>query len=120
MTDQYIDPEILQAKLNLETAQIPWRELQRFFASGTAISVAAELDLMQVASVIAQDNATQLKAWMDRWSCWLTTDGERFRISVQGTPVVLVVAQADPDMSVGRPLIDSVRLSCEYMGMCLW
>jgi hypothetical protein len=74
MTDHYIDPEILQAKLNLETAQIPWRELQRFFASGTAISVAAELDLMQVASVIAQDNATQLKAWMESGQVDAVTD----------------------------------------------
>jgi hypothetical protein len=74
MTDQYIDPEILQAKLNLETAQIPWKELQRFFASGTAICVAAELDLTQVASVIAQDNATQLKAWMESGQVDAVTD----------------------------------------------
>ena len=64
MTDNSIDPDILQTKLNQETAQIPWRELQRFFASGTAICVAGELDLTEVAGHIAQDNAAQIKQWM--------------------------------------------------------
>jgi hypothetical protein len=57
--------ELLATKINLETAQIAWRELQRFFASGNAIAVAIELDLTEVAGTIAQDNAAQLKIWMD-------------------------------------------------------
>lgn len=55
----------LEQKLNLETAQIPWHELQRYFASGNAIFVDASLDLIQVATQISQDNATQIKSWMD-------------------------------------------------------
>ncbi|MDO3386815.1 DUF2288 domain-containing protein [Gilvimarinus sp. SDUM040013] len=58
------DNELLQAKVNLETAQIPWRELQRFFASGNAIFVAPELDLTQVATEMARDNAAQIQHWM--------------------------------------------------------
>lgn len=57
--------ELLTAKINLETAQIAWRELQRFFASGNAIAVDTTLDLTTVGGVIAQDNAAQLKAWME-------------------------------------------------------
>lgn len=57
--------DLLATKINLETAQISWRELQRFFAGGHAISVASDLDLTQVASTVAQDNAAQLKTWMD-------------------------------------------------------
>lgn len=57
--------EFLQTKINFETGQIRWQELQRFFASGTAIAVDASLNLTEVGRVIAQDNAAQLKQWMD-------------------------------------------------------
>jgi hypothetical protein len=55
----------LEQQINLETAQIKWRELQRFFASGNAIAVDLSLDLTYVAAQIAADNAAQLKSWMD-------------------------------------------------------
>ncbi len=55
----------LASELVLETAQIHWHELQRFFASGNAIAVDASLDLIYVATQITQDNATQIKAWME-------------------------------------------------------
>ncbi len=53
------------SELVLETAKISWHELQRFFASGNAIAVDASLDLIHVATQITQDNATQVKIWMD-------------------------------------------------------
>ncbi len=65
MTNSNLEPQHLNHKLNQETAQIHWNELQRFFAGGHAISVHAELDLTEVATQIAQDNATQIKLWMD-------------------------------------------------------
>lgn len=55
----------LEQQINLETAQIRWHELQRFFASGSAIAVDASLDLTQVAAQIATNNAAQIKEWMD-------------------------------------------------------
>ena len=55
----------LASELVLETAQIRWHELQRFFASGNAIAVDTSLDLIQVATEITKDNAAQVKAWMD-------------------------------------------------------
>jgi len=55
----------LEEHINLETAQIRWHELQRFFASGNAIAVDASLDLTQVAAHIVTDNASQIKSWMD-------------------------------------------------------
>jgi hypothetical protein len=55
----------IEQQINLETAQIHWHELQRFFASGNAIAVDASLDLTQVAAQIVADNAPQIKAWMD-------------------------------------------------------
>lgn len=64
MTNSTIEPQHLNDRLNQETAQIHWSELQRFFASGHAIMVDAQLNLTDVAAQIAQDNAAQIKLWM--------------------------------------------------------
>lgn len=58
------EDELLRAKLNLETAQISWRELQRFFAMGTAIAVSPGLDLVEVAFHVTRDNAPQAERWL--------------------------------------------------------
>lgn len=55
----------IASELVLETAQIHWNELQRFFASGNAIAVDESLDLIHVATEIIKDNAVQIKQWMD-------------------------------------------------------
>lgn len=63
MSEQLIALE--KAKVNLETSQIAWRELQRFFAAGLAISVAAELDLVEVAFQFSADNKTLVEQWLN-------------------------------------------------------
>lgn len=55
----------IEQQINLETAQIHWHELQRFFASGNAIAVDSTLDLTHVAAQIVADDAAQIKIWMD-------------------------------------------------------
>ncbi len=58
------DPDLLlRAKLEGETAKMPWRELQRFFANGTAIYVAPALDLVEVAAQMSVNNEAQISAW---------------------------------------------------------
>ena len=54
----------LRDKLNQETARIPWAELQRHFAHGDVLVVSPELDLIDVAVVIARDDAETIKPWM--------------------------------------------------------
>ena len=53
-----------RAKLNRETSKIAWKELQRFFASGAALFVADDLDLVEVALELSRDNAGQIRKWM--------------------------------------------------------
>ncbi|MHB1590378.1 MAG: DUF2288 family protein, partial [Sulfuricella sp.] len=48
--------DILRAELNRETARIAWKELLRFFAAGTVIAVSQDLDLIEVAIQISNDN----------------------------------------------------------------
>lgn len=56
--------DITKANLNQETSLIAWSELQRFFATGQAIYVASELDLVDVALQVSKNNTEQVQAWM--------------------------------------------------------
>ena len=55
--------EIFRAKINLETSKIAWKELQRFFAGGKALLVSADLDLVEVAFQMSEDNVEQIRQW---------------------------------------------------------
>ena len=91
-------PDVEKAKLNLETAQIAWTELQRFFAQGAVIWVASSLDLIEVAYRIADDDSAAIKMWMknskvapvsdEQAKTWLAND--RILWSVVVRPLVLV------------------------------
>ena len=93
------DPqEILRAKVNLETSRIAWKELQRFFASGAAIFVSDDLDLVEVAFQFAQDNKAQVERWLltdkagkvsdEQARIWLEADATVWAVVV--SPWVLV------------------------------
>ena len=57
---------LLRDEIHSETSTIAWSELQRFFASGKAIHVADDLDLVEVALQVANDNSILVSEWMDR------------------------------------------------------
>lgn len=54
----------LRTKINMETARLPWSELQRHFAQGTVIYVSEELDLVDVAVRISHDDKDNIARWM--------------------------------------------------------
>jgi hypothetical protein len=56
--------DLLRAKLNLETSQMPWKELLRYFAAGTVIAVSNDLDLVDVAARISNDDKASVAQWM--------------------------------------------------------
>jgi hypothetical protein len=58
------DREILRAKLNLETAQLAWSELERHFARGDVVRVAVGVDLIDAALLIAENDAAEAQAWL--------------------------------------------------------
>ena len=62
--DQQNENEALRAKLNGETARMPWQELLRYFAGGTVIAVSDELDLVDVALRITQDDKAAVAQWL--------------------------------------------------------
>ena len=95
--------KIQKAKLNLETAQVAWTELQRFFAQGSVIWVDASLDMVEVAHSIAQDDSETIRAWMeknllaqvrdDQAKRWLSEDTWLWSVVVR--PLILVQQIAD-------------------------
>jgi hypothetical protein len=54
----------LHAKINSETARLPWGELQRHFALGSVVFVSPELDLIDVAVRISHDDKERIASWM--------------------------------------------------------
>jgi len=66
----------LRQQLNLETAQIDWHSLQRFFAAGNVLWVSDQLDLINVAQQVAKDNPTQVKIWLDQQDIAPVTDNQ--------------------------------------------
>lgn len=74
-------------KIIQETALIPWQELQRFFASGQAIEVSKDIDLIYVAKQFSDDNATVIKTWMDKGDVKPVSDESAAHWFEMNTPV---------------------------------
>jgi hypothetical protein len=96
--------ELLHRKLNMETAPLPWAELQRHFAAGNLIVVDKDLDLIQVAACIANDNKPAVKEWMlanqllkvsdAQAQAWLAQDAVLWAVVVK--PFILVQEKKSP------------------------
>ncbi|WP_166266732.1 DUF2288 domain-containing protein [Marinobacter caseinilyticus] len=54
----------LKSRLNLETSQIGWRDLQTYYARGHVVRVSPELDLLDVAAELTADNKARFEQWM--------------------------------------------------------
>jgi hypothetical protein len=93
---------LLRAKLNMETSRMPWQELQRYFAAGMVIAVSDELDLVEVAVRIANDDKASVAQWMAenrigrvsnvQASAWLDANAALWTVVVK--PWILVQMRA--------------------------
>ena len=57
--------EDLRVRLNAETGKIHWTELQRHFARGVLVSVASDLDLVDVAVRVVEDDKQAIEGWIE-------------------------------------------------------
>ena len=100
----------LRTELNLQTAQLRWSELERWFASGGVISVANELDLIDVGARIAADDKEAVQSWMtagllgrvtdEKAAVWLSQNTLLWTVVVK--PWILV--QQSRTMPAGLPV----------------
>ncbi|NOZ37316.1 MAG: DUF2288 domain-containing protein [Gammaproteobacteria bacterium] len=64
-TTNELNREQLQQKLNLESGQIDWSELQRHFARGAVIAVSPALDLVETAVKFSEDDrSSTIEVWL--------------------------------------------------------
>ncbi|MGB0237737.1 MAG: DUF2288 domain-containing protein [Cycloclasticus sp.] len=50
--------------LHAETAKIDWKDLERFFARGHLLRVSSDLDLVDTAVEMANDNKAVIEQWV--------------------------------------------------------
>jgi hypothetical protein len=96
---------LLYAKLNQETARLPWTELQRHYAGGSVIAVSDTLDLIEVAARIAVDDKDIVAQWLadgrvaratdEQAQAWLEADMSLWAVVVK--PWVLVQQRKETD-----------------------
>ncbi len=71
--------DVLKARLNTETARIGWSEIQRFFAKGQVFIVAPELDLIDTAARMIQDEKGSVEQWLKQKYIVQATTGDARR-----------------------------------------
>jgi hypothetical protein len=81
----------LIARLNGETAKIEWDQLQKHYASGSVLAIAAGFDLIKVAIALHQDDTAQIKQWLAEESVKQVTDSQAQRWYQQNTLVWALV-----------------------------
>ncbi|MCK9529232.1 MAG: DUF2288 domain-containing protein [Gammaproteobacteria bacterium] len=54
----------LRIRLNAETGKLAWKELERFFARGVVIVAAPDLDLVDVAARMVEDDSAAIQRWI--------------------------------------------------------
>jgi hypothetical protein len=80
-------------EINLETSQIPWHKLQRFFASGMAIYISEEIDLVEVAYQFSIDNKSQVEQWLKQEKVAPVSDQQALKWFEENTTVWSVVVK---------------------------
>lgn len=98
---------LLGDKLNLETARMPWQELQTHFARGAAVYVSEELDLIAVAAMMAEDDSTALGALMQQGKFGVVSENQARRFlddnQLMWTVVVAPWVLVQPCQSESQP-----------------
>ncbi len=64
-SNEEICKEDIVTNLHLETAKIPWLELQRFFASGKLLLLKSSEDMLDVATSLVVNDVERLKQLID-------------------------------------------------------
>lgn len=76
----------------------------------------AATDLVFVAPLYWYSLPTSAKLYLDHWSAWMRVPGVDFRARLGGGTIWAVTALATED-DKAEPLIGTLRLTAEYMGM---
>ena len=77
----------------------------------------AATDIVVVSPLYWYSVTTSIKLYLDHWSGWMRLDGVDFKKRMAGKTMWCVTVLSDEDFAVADPLIHTLRLSADYMGM---
>ena len=80
-------------------------------------STLAATDIVIASPVYWYSISAATKLYLDHWSAWMRLDGVDFRARMASKTLWAISALSDDDWSGAQPLIDTLRLSAEYMKM---
>ena len=92
-------------------------EIETESASILLNSTLSATDLVIASPVYWYSVSASVKLYLDHWSGWMRVEGVDFRKRMEGKRMWAVTALSDEDFSVADPLIETLRLSAEYMKM---
>lgn len=73
------------ARINMETAKISWKDLERFFAGGRLISVIETIDMIRVAQLMEADDVNAIQTMIEKREIERLTD-EQAKIWADANP----------------------------------
>ncbi|MGY0231110.1 flavodoxin family protein [Longispora urticae] len=74
-------------------------------------------DIVIASPVYWYSIAAPAKLYLDHWSAWLRVPGVRFRDRMQGKTMWSVTALSNESPEAVAPLVDSLKLTADYMDM---
>lgn len=84
-------PADLRQRLNTETARIAWYELERHYARGAVVTVDPDLDLIDVAARMIEDETASVQGWLEEDRMRRTTTEEARHWHREGAELWCVV-----------------------------
>ncbi|HKP67938.1 MAG TPA: NAD(P)H-dependent oxidoreductase [Pyrinomonadaceae bacterium] len=77
----------------------------------------AATDIVVASPVYWYSVSASIKLYLDHWSAWMRLEGVDFKARMAGKTLWAVSAFSDDDPRFAQPLIDTLRLSADYMKM---
>ena len=74
-------------------------------------------DIVIASPVYWYSVSASVKLYLDHWSGWMRIDGVDLKKSLAGKRMWCVTVLSDEDFSAATPLIETLRMSAEYMKM---
>ena len=85
-------PNKTREELKQECASIAYKEIEQFFARGMLVLVAQDLDIIDVALVIQEDNTKKLNEWISQEKVVRVHDDHAVEWSQQETLLMAITA----------------------------
>jgi hypothetical protein len=88
-------------------------EIEKTLLDATLVAT----DLVIASPVYWYSVSASTKLYLDHWSAWMRLEGIDFKSRMASKTLWAISALSDDDWSGAQPLIDTLRLSADYMKM---